>query len=57
MLPHQMSPAQQPQVLGNCGTRNRKRPGDLSGRLAAPAEKIKNRSACGIGQGLKRGLG
>ena len=50
LLLHQMRPPQQPQVLGNRGSGNRKRLRNPPRRLPAPSQKIQNRPARGIGQ-------
>src|ERR1700689_5473850 len=54
---NQVRAAQQAQVLGNGGTRDRESVGDLPRRLAAAAEEVEDGAARGIGQGLERGLG
>ena len=56
MLPHQVGPAQQPQVLGDGGARDGKRLRNLSRGLAAATQKIEYGAPRGIGQRLKRGL-
>lgn len=56
VLADQVSAAEKTEVLGDRRTRNGKGAGDLSGRLAATAEKIENRAAGGIGEGLKCGF-
>ncbi len=53
MFTNQVSPAKQAQVFGNCGTGDRECIGDLSGGLAAAAEKIENGATRGIGQSLE----
>ena len=55
-LLHQMCPPKQTKMLGNRRTRYGKRLRDLSGGLAAAAEKIENGAPCWIGQRLKRRL-
>jgi hypothetical protein len=56
MLSHQMGAAQQAQVLGDRGSRDRECLGDLSRRLAAPAQQVEDGAARGIGKGLEGGL-
>jgi len=56
MFANKVRAAQQPKMLGNRGTGNRKRSCDLARRLAASAEQVENRAARGIGEGLKRSL-
>jgi hypothetical protein len=53
----QVRAAQQAEVFGNGGARNRESGGDLSSGLAAPAEQVEDGAARGIGQGLERGFG
>jgi hypothetical protein len=54
---HQVGAAQEAEVFGDGGTRNREGPGDFSGGLAAPAQEIEDGAAGGIGQGLESSLG
>src|SRR5258708_37262806 len=56
VLPHQMSPPQQAQVFRDRRAGNRKRPGNLPGRLAAPPQKVENSPARGVGESLEGGL-
>ena len=53
VLANKVSPAKKTQVFGNRGTRNRESIGNLSGGLAAPAEKIEDGATRGIGEGLE----
>ncbi len=53
---NKVSSPKQTQVFGNCGTRNRKCIGDLSGGLAAEAEKIEDGSPSRIGECLESSL-
>jgi hypothetical protein len=56
MFAHQMRPAEQAQVLGDCRTRNWEGPRDVARGLASPPQQIQNRAPCGIGQSLKGGF-
>jgi hypothetical protein len=56
MLLHQMRAPKQTQVFGNGRTRDWKRSGNFSRRLAASPEQIQDSSTGRIGQRLKSGL-
>jgi len=53
----EVSAAQQAQVFGDGGAGDRESSGDLSGGLAAAAEKVEDGAAGGIGEGLEGGFG
>jgi hypothetical protein len=54
---NQVSAAQEAQVLGDGWTRDRESFGNLSGGLAAAAQKVKDGAAGRVGKGLERGFG
>jgi len=57
VLPYQVSAPQQPQMLGDGGTRDRKGLSDFPSGLAPPAEEVENGAAGRIGQCLERRFG
>src|ERR1700685_50317 len=56
MLLHQMRPAQQAKMLGDCWAGNGKGLRNVSGGLAAAAQQIEDGAAGGIGECLKGGF-
>jgi hypothetical protein len=57
VLANQMRPPQQTQMFRNRWARDGKGAGNLSGGLAAAAQKIEHRSPRGVGQRLECGFG